>query len=650
MCGFAGFLKISPDSFNKNDVIRSMTDSLSHRGPDDSGVWLDDQSSIALGHRRLSILELSKAGHQPMHSHGSKFVFVFNGEIYNHQAIRRSLESDFGHISWNGSSDTETLLMAIELLGLNKALEISIGMFSFALWDKHRKRLVLGRDRMGEKPLYYGWSKHDFLFGSELKALRKYPNFNNPISQTALLNYIQFSYVPGHQGIYEDIYKVPPGSYVIINQETLHQKKIVLKSYWKLEHVIKKSMNNLIRDKQDALFLMESALKESVSIQMLADVPVGAFLSGGVDSSLISSLMQEQSSAPIKTFTVGFEEKEFNEAPYAKKIADYIKSDHKEIYVSNKEARDIIPLLPEIYDEPFADSSQIPTYIISKIAKSNVSVALSGDAGDELFGGYNRYFWGPSIWNKLKYTPSFSRDLFSKLLTLYSPKKIDKLLGQSLILRPGEKFHKLSRAIKNINSIQDLYLNLVRDEPAKHLLLTKPFVANDYNKSLLSSDLDAALEATFLSQAQQMMYCDSVSYLPDDILCKVDRASMANSLETRAPFLDHRVIELAWRIPVNFSINGNQGKTLLKEILYKRIPSNLIERPKSGFGIPIGDWLRGPLRGWVEELISKERLAIEGNFCVNRVHKLWSEHLSGDFDWSSRIWNILMFQAWLEKQ
>jgi asparagine synthase (glutamine-hydrolysing) len=647
MCGFAGFLKTSKDSFNTNEVIQSMTLSLAHRGPDDNGIWVDDNSNIAIGHRRLSIVELSKAGHQPMHSHKNQFVIVFNGEIYNHLAIRHSLEKDFGDIPWKGGSDTETLLTAFELVGVDKTLESCIGMFSFALWDKHRKRLILGRDRMGEKPLYYGWSKQDFLFGSELKAFKKYPSFNNLISQSALLNYMQFSYVPGPQSIYKDIYKVPPGSYIIINFEKLHKKDIELKYYWKLENVIQEGQKNLICNKQDALSLMESALEDSVAIQMLADVPVGAFLSGGVDSSLISSLMQEQSSVPIKTFSVGFDEQSFNEAPYAKKIAEYIRSDHTEIYVSDNEARDVIPLLPEIYDEPFADSSQIPTYIISKIAKSNVSVALSGDAGDELFGGYNRYFWGPSIWSKLKYMPAFARNFFSKLLTLYSPQKIDKFLGQNLIIRPGEKFHKLARTIQNVSSIQDLYLNLVRDDPVKNILINNSLENINFYET--SSSLRIALQASSSSEAQQMMHCDAVSYLPDDILCKVDRASMASSLETRVPFLDHRVVELAWRIPINMNISGNQGKLLLKEILYKRIPRELIERPKSGFGIPLGDWLRGPLRGWVEDLISRDRLTLEGNFCAQSVHEIWRQHLSGDFDWSSRLWNILMFQAWLER-
>ena len=648
MCGFTGLIRTHPISNDDvAEIINSMTASLTHRGPDDSGIWHNQECSVALGHKRLSIIELSKAGYQPMHSSNDRYVIAFNGEIYNHLAIRQSLEKEFGSLLWNGQSDTETLLAAFEKLGINQTLQKCVGMFAFALWDKKQKILMLGRDRMGEKPLYYGWVNNDFLFGSELKAIKKYPHFNNCISSSALADFLQFSYVPGPQSIYEGIFKVPPGHYIIVEQDKLKNQEVESICYWSLEKVIDRGQKNPINNMQDAILSMETALQDSVGLQMLADVPVGAFLSGGVDSSLISSLMQEQSTLPIKTFTVGFDEHGFDEAPYAQKIANYLKTDHTEIYVNETQARDVIPLLPEIYDEPFADSSQIPTYLISKIAKSKVSVALSGDGADEIFGGYNRYFWAPSIWNKLKVMPLFARQALAKILTIYSQGTIDKFLGQNFIVRPGEKLYKLANSIQHISSIQDLYLNLVRNYSNTNFLLdhhTKNLTPN------LSQLLDEALQSNSLSEAHQMMFCDSVSYLPDDILCKVDRASMANSLETRAPFLDHRIVELAWRIPVQMIIKGNQGKLLLKEILYKRIPKELLDRPKSGFGIPLGEWLRLPLRDWAEELLSRDRLILEGNFCPEYTHKIWSEHLSGEFDWSARLWNILMFQAWLENQ
>ena len=647
MCGFAGFIGNGSIDRDKSQVICQMTDTLYHRGPDSSGTWIDPVADIALGHRRLSIIELSDAGHQPMHSHNQDLVLTFNGEIYNHLELRKILDNQFPAIKWNGFSDTESLLAGFEHLGISKTLQLCIGMFAFALWDRKKMELYLGRDRMGEKPLYYGWSNNDFLFGSELKALKKYPFFNNAISRSALSDYMQFSYVPCPKSIYEDIYKLEPGTILTLKHEDIPKKKLSYEVYWHVKESIERGRKNLISERAEALDLTERALKQAVKLQMLADVPVGAFLSGGVDSTLIVSLMQQESLHPVQTFTVGFEEAGFDEAPYAKAIANFLGTNHTEIYVTNNEAQAVISDLPATFDEPFADSSQIPTFLIAVIAKAQVKVALSGDAGDEIFGGYNRYFWAPSIWNKLKFLPYSARQLIARSLRRISPLALDSFVGHGGIVRPGEKIHKLSRAMRNARSLDDLYLNLVRDSENSLIKNSNDLSFDDDQKKPL---LFKALKDNFDSPAQKMMYCDSISYLPDDILCKVDRAAMANSLETRTPFLDHRVIDLSWRIPPEMNIQGDTGKLLLKEILYQRVPREMIERPKSGFSMPVSEWLRGPLRDWAEDLLSEERLRREGYFDVELVQENWSQHLSGKFDWSARLWNILMFQAWLEAQ
>jgi asparagine synthase (glutamine-hydrolysing) len=656
MCGFTGFLMSEAGNINEmEEVVSSMNSTLTHRGPDDKGLWIDNDEGIALGHRRLSILDLSAAGHQPMHSLSDRFTMVFNGEIYNHLEIRKELESSKASIfHWNGHSDSETLLAAIEEWGLEKTLQLSIGMFSIALWDRDKRVLSLARDRFGEKPLYYGWVNKSFVFGSELKAIKAYPGFNNSICRRALSNYLRFMYVPAPQSIYVDIFKLEPGQYLEIESKDITSQTVKIKKYWSLEEEIKEAQLNLFTNESEALETLESALNQSIKMQMLSDVPLGAFLSGGVDSSLIVALMQKQSSQSVKTFTVAFEESEFDESPFAGKIARHLGTNHHELFVSSSEAQGVISKLPVIYDEPFADSSQIPTHLISMAAKKEVTVSLSGDAGDELFGGYNRYFWGPRIWSKISWMPFFMRNMISSSICSISQERWD-LLGASInkfqkssqgINRLGDKAYKLSETLNNVKSIDDLYFNLISiwhdsSNIIKGLDLSNSEAVNKSKKYPRSLNLDEA--------SSRMMFWDSLNYLPDDILCKVDRAAMACSLETRVPFLDHRVSKIAWQLPTNMKIRGNEGKWALRQILYRHVPRELIERPKAGFSIPLGSWLRGPLRQWAETLLSEDRLSKEGYFYPEPIRTMWSDHLRGKRDWGHKLWTILMFQSWLEE-
>tara|TARA_B110000438_G_scaffold302176_1_gene359071 strand:- start:529 stop:2505 length:1977 start_codon:yes stop_codon:yes gene_type:complete len=656
MCGFTGFLMSEAGKMNEmEEVVSSMNSTLTHRGPDDKGLWIDNDEGIALGHRRLSILDLSSAGHQPMHSLSDRFTMVFNGEIYNHLEIRKKLESSKANIfHWKGHSDSETLLAAIEEWGLEKTLQLSIGMFSIALWDRDKRLLSLARDRFGEKPLYYGWVNKSFVFGSELKAIKAYPGFNNSICRRALSNYLHFMYVPAPQSIYVDIFKLEPGQYLEIESKDITSQTVKIKKYWSLEEEIKEAQLNLFTNESEALETLESALNQSIKMQMLSDVPLGAFLSGGVDSSLIVALMQKHSSQSVKTFTVAFEESEFDESPFANEIARHLGTNHHELFVSSSEAQGVISKLPVIYDEPFADSSQIPTHLISMAAKKEVTVSLSGDAGDELFGGYNRYFWGPRIWSKISWMPFFMRNMISSSICSISQERWD-LLGTSInkfqkssqgISRLGDKAYKLSETLNNVKSIDDLYFNLISiwhdsSDIIKGLDLSNSEAINSSKKYPRSLNFDDA--------SSRMMFWDSLNYLPDDILCKVDRAAMACSLETRVPFLDHRVSKIAWQLPTNMKIRGNEGKWALRQILYRHVPRELIERPKAGFSIPLGSWLRGPLRQWAENLLTEDRLCREGYFYPEPIRKMWSDHLRGKRDWGHKLWTILMFQSWLEE-
>ena len=656
MCGFVGFIAGSDIKSDRyQEIIQNMTDTIALRGPDDSGLWFNSEKNLVFGFRRLAIQDLSEAGHQPMHSSSKKYTICFNGEIYNHLEMREALQKESTEILWRGHSDTETILCAIDHWGIERTLKSISGMFALSIWDRDSNLLTLARDRFGEKPLYFGWVNNSFIFGSQLKAFKTFPYFNNPISKEALSKYLRFNYVPAPFSIYEDIFKLEPGCYVQI--ETLSSKKqpASSKQYWSLQETIRDAKKDIIVDEEIAVKTLKTQLEKSVSQQMLSDVPLGAFLSGGVDSSLIVSIMQSQASSPIKTFTIGFDDADYDESKHAKKIAEYLGTDHQELIVTAQDAQEVIALLPDLYDEPFADSSQIPTYLVSRLAKQKVTVALSGDAGDELFAGYNRYFWGPRVWKNISWLPHFFRRALSRMVYLISVNRWNQLgsivqiltRGFISINRMGDKAYKFADRLRNVKTIADLYLSLVTqwDDPS-FLIRNFDQKINDpvFRIGSLNGD---RIEHSNLNEMEKMMYLDTITYLPDDILCKVDRASMGVSLETRVPFLDPKIVDIAWRIDPSLKTKNGISKSLLKELLYTYVPKGLLERPKSGFGVPVGDWIRGDLRGWATDLLSKDRIEADGIFNFAPIDKLWKEHLSCKRDWTHKLWSILMFQAWL---
>jgi len=627
-----------------------MTDTLFHRGPDAGAVWLDEGAGLALGHRRLSIIELSEEGAQPMVSACGRYVLAYNGEVYNHFELRQELLRNGHEPSWRGHSDTETLLAGFVFWGVTETLRKAAGMFAFALWDKAERTLTLARDRFGEKPLYYGWagkgSGQAFVFGSELKSLRAYPGFDNPVNRSALGLYFRFCTVPAPYSIYEDVFKLMPGTMLTLRAGITATREVKPEIYWRLTDAVRNGFANQIVDEREAVSKLESALRNAVALQAVADVPLGAFLSGGVDSSTIVALMQTQSAHPVQTFTIGFDEAGFDESPHALAVARHLGTEHHELRVSADDARSVIPLLPQLFDEPFADSSQIPTYLVCKAARQNVTVALSGDAGDELFGGYNRYFWAGSIWNKIAWLSPVLRQALGNSIQQFPVEAWDKLgrimPGINGIARLGDKAHKMAFRMKTVNSLDDLYRSLVTEWPVE--------VAIVKGSSSLATQIDNAGFVLGISESEhRMMLWDTLTYLPDDILTKVDRAAMGVSLGTRVPFLDHRVAELAWRLPLNMKIREGVGKWALRQVLYNYVPRQLIERPKAGFGIPVGQWLRGPLRDWAETLLDEKRLEQEGYLNPEPVREIWEQHLSGRHDWTVRLWTVLMFQAWLEE-
>jgi asparagine synthase (glutamine-hydrolysing) len=679
MCGIVGFFQLAnAEGTALRATVGSMSDRLYHRGPDDSGVWVDAEAGIALGHRRLSIIDLSPAGHQPMHSRCGRYILVFNGEIYNHLELRKALsgridlDPDKGKVLWRGHSDTETLLTGIACWGLEATLNRLVGMFAFALWDRQTRTLTLVRDRFGEKPLYYGWigkgDNRTFVFGSELKALRSHPAFDSPLNRTALSQFMRYMFVPAPNSIYENVYKLEPGC-LLTTQDLLscspptqalkpgerHETSSMIR-WWSLENSIINSRQTPFTDEYEALSVLEQQLRESVRLQALADVPLGAFLSGGVDSSLIVALMQDQAnhngSAPVKTFTIGLEESAFDESSFAFAVSQHLGTDHTNLIVKATEAQSIITNLPEMYDEPFADSSQIPTHLVCMTARKEVTVALSGDAGDELFGGYNRYIWGPRIWNRLSQMPFSFRNMMGSVIRSLPIDALDTL-GNSFnqilpgllgISRLGYKANKLANKLSYIKTKADLYQSLVSE-------WENPSQVVKCNRNLIAGDRDLYFDnIRGLSDFEQFMYYDTIHYLPNDILCKIDRASMAISLETRVPFLDHRVAEIAWRLPSHMKIRGNTGKWALRQILYKYVPKALIDRPKTGFSIPIGQWLVGPLRDWAEELLNERNMELDGFLHPKPIRKRWEEHLNRRSDHSSSLWAVLMFQSWVQAQ
>jgi asparagine synthase (glutamine-hydrolysing) len=642
MCGFVGFLGgvFSEEQKGVESLLKRMADTITYRGPDDEGYWSDADQRIALGHRRLSILDLSPAGHQPMVSSSGRYVIAFNGEAYNHMALRQEL----GVTSWRGHSDTETLLAGFDEWGIQGAIERVVGMFAFAVWDKTENTLTLGRDRIGEKPLYYGWQGNNFLFGSELKALKEHPAFKAEINRESVCLFMRHSYIPAPYSIYTGIKKLEPGCLLSCS---LSQPEPTIWAYWSAVNLIKKGVDFPFRGTPvEAVDELERLTKDSIKQQMVADVPLGAFLSGGKDSSTVVALMQSQSSQKIKTFSIGFNEDGYNEAIYAKAVAQHLGTEHTELYVPSNIAREVIASLPTLYDEPFSDSSQIPTFLVAQLAKQHVTVALSGDAGDELFGGYNRYKMTGDIWRKISLLPRSIRRLAAQGIEALTPQAWNSLCeyvpGTNRFVNIGDKLHK-GAGIMASRSIDELYLGLVS------------FFSNPESLVISGREPDTLLtgnmpDLTGLDDVQRMMALDLVTYLPDDILVKVDRAAMGVSLETRVPFLDHRIVEFAWTLPQSLKIRDGETKWALCQILYRYVPKELIDRPKMGFGIPIHDWLRGPLKDWAEALLDETRLKAEGIFYPAPIRALWKEHLSGHRNLGHYLWNVLMFQLWLEQQ
>ena len=616
MCGIAGIVAGTHRSMEELEALASaMAEAVVHRGPDDVGSWVDPRGSVAFGHRRLSILDLSPSGAQPMRSHCGRFVIAFNGEIYNHAALRRKLKAR----RFRGHSDTEVLLAAISEWTVDGALPMLNGMFAFAVWDEEQRVLTLARDRIGEKPLYYGFAGADFIFGSELKALCVHPRFNTSIDTDALAELLRLSYVPAPHSIYTGILKLLPGHTVRVKVEDRPRVAGPVR-YWSLDA---KEPAREPPEREELVQELEELLCTSVRLRMVADVPVGAFLSGGIDSSTVAALMQSQSSHPIKTFSISFNEREFNEARHARRVADALGTSHAEFAFTPEDALALVPELPLVYDEPFADTSQLPTMLLCRVARHDVTVALSGDGGDELFGGYRRYKWAVPVWRVLSLSPSSGRRVAAEGLEALSR-------SRHLPRRPRTaaqigKAARIARA-RDFDDFQERIVSL-QD-------VAGPAPSNG---------------AVQRSLGDRMLLADTRRYLPDDILVKVDRASMAVSLECRLPLLDHRIAEWAWRLPASTKLRGRRGKWLLRGVLEKHLPPALYDRPKQGFGVPLARWLRGPLKEWTGDLLASRRLGDNGLIDSTLVQHMWNEHRAGIRDWHDQLWPVLMFEAWRDK-
>lgn len=648
MCGLTGFVRLEHGSLCEGDnrLIAGMADRILHRGPDDGGIWIDPAAGVALGHRRLSILDLTDAGAQPMVSHGQRYVIAYNGEIYNHAQMRRDLELR-DDVAWRGHSDTEVLLESIARQGLEKTLDEIDGMFAFALWDRQNRELTLARDRFGEKPLYYGWVDGSLLFGSELKPFRAFPGFKGDVDRGALVELLRFGYVPSPLCIYSGLRKLPPGAWIRFCTHEKSVREAQPRIYWSAESAASSARSQAFRGSfDDAVDTLDVLLRESVGERMVADVPVGALLSGGIDSSTLVALMQAGRGDRVRTFSIGSHAAGYDEATYAREVANRLCTEHTELYVDAAAAQAIIPRLPHIYDEPFADSSQIPTVLVSQLARRSVTVALSGDAGDEVFGGYNRHFRGPILWRRLARLPRPVRAGLGRLLTAVPPSAIDRSVGlarpwvsrELAAGRAGDKLHKLAGVLSARDAGEFLRILesywpapdrvVLGSEEARHSV-------TDYGSNELAF-------------AEQAMLADTQRYLPNDILVKVDRASMSVSLETRVPFLSRRVFDFAWSLPLEYKVTPTYGKRVLRELLYRYVPREMVDRPKQGFGIPISEWLRTDLRDWAESLIDPTRLGREGFLDPKVVYSCWLEHVSGHRNRDTRLWAILMFQGWLE--
>ncbi len=648
MCGLTGFWERS-EVGAKTPLARleAMTETLRHRGPDDGGTFIDDAMRVGLGNRRLAIVDLSAHGHQPMASPDDRYVCTYNGEIYNFGALRQELEA--GGQRFKGGSDTEVLVGGLARWGLAETLRRCNGMFALAVWDRHHHTLSLARDRFGEKPLYYGWANGSFLFGSELKALRAHPAFDPDIDRDALALYFRHNCVPGPFTIYQGIAKLEPGTVVVIDESTAVGTMPKPTPFWSLREVVERGATSRAAWSADnAIDELQDVLAEAVRMRMHADVPLGALLSGGIDSTLVTALMQAQHSSKIRTFTIAFEDAAYDEATHARRVAEHLGTDHQELTVTADDALEMIPRLAPMYDEPFADSSQIPTAVLAALTRRHVTVALSGDGGDELFGGYNRYVWTEHFWRRLSMVPRPLRRAAAAALRRVPPKAWDRAfalatpaLPDSLRVRnPGTKLDKVAQVLPAAN-VHETYVTLsshFHDPSSLVLGAVEP-------PSRLSRP---GAWPVVSDPVELMMYLDSMTYLPDDILTKVDRAAMASSLETRLPFLDPRLTEFAWGLPLDMKVRAGQGKWLLRRLLERYVPPELTERPKAGFGIPLGSWLRGPLRPWAEELLDAGRLQHQGILDPAPVRALWNQHLSGQRDAEYLLWDVLMFEAWFD--
>jgi asparagine synthase (glutamine-hydrolysing) len=636
MCGLTGFWDFT-SQFNREKLTTiavNMADKISHRGPDDYGAWVDENIGLAMAHRRLTIIDLTTAGSQPMHSASNRFVIIYNGEVYNAPQLQQELVK-LGH-KFIGHSDTAVILAAFEQWGIKAAVSKFIGMFAFAVWDRQLSELSLIRDRLGVKPLYYGVLGKTLFFGSQLKSFWVNPLWRGEIDVTSVQKYISLNYVPTPYSIFKDIYKLEPATILTINQ----QQKITKYKYWDL--------NQLTQDRQyvysesDAINNLHDLLQDSIKIRQIADVPLGAFLSGGIDSSLVVALMQSMSSTAVNTFTIGFNEQSYNEAEFASKVAKHLGTNHREFILEPKQALDLIATLPEVYDEPFADSSQIPTLLVSRLARENVTVALSGDGGDELFAGYNRYYLADNFIGKIAWLPKEVRSLLAKAICAVSVKNWGHLNKIFKVNNLGDKLYKLANILP-FNSPEEFYTTVISFWGNNN-----PMLAPEYrSKNIYLREQPFAKNIN--NFVEYMQFLDQYNYLPDDILTKLDRASMAYGLEAREPLLDHRIVEFAWNLPMEFKISGNNQKWILKQILHKYLPMHLIERPKMGFGVPIGEWLRGDLRAWATDLLDRSKITNQGLFDANIVGNRLQQHLSGARNYQYDLWGILMFQAWYDE-
>jgi asparagine synthase (glutamine-hydrolysing) len=647
MCGFAGAFEMGCREERWQERLEAMAAALAHRGPDDQGVWFDAQAGIGFGHRRLAVIDLTAAGHQPMQSASGRYVIAYNGEVYNFEQLRSELPGP-----WRGHSDTEVMLAAIEAWGLASAVERFAGMFALALWDRQERTLSLVRDRMGIKPLYYGWGRGCFLFGSELKALRIHPAFRSDLNRDAIAALMRFNYVPSPHSIYTGTHKLEPGRILRVPLEAVTDPtRIDETCFWSFKDVAERGQQQLFAGDDDgAVTRLGELLSQAVGDRMVSDVPLGAFLSGGLDSSLVVALMQAQSARPVKTFTIGFEEEGYNEANFAAEIARHLGTEHTELYVRPEDALAVIPELPRMFDEPFADSSQIPTFLISRLTRQHVTVSLSGDGGDELFGGYRRYAAARDLWRKARLLPRWCRRLTAATINATPTPLLDRSFAWLAPLlsgygRPGKAGNKLKRMAEVLSrrDREDVYLDLLSHWKCPSSVVLG---GDDVQTVLTEQDRWPAFD----DYTHRMMYFDSLQYLPDDILTKVDRASMAVGLEARVPLLDHRVVEYCWRLPLSMKVRAGETKWALRQLIYRYLPREMVDRPKMGFGVPIEHWLRGPLREWAEALLDERRLREEGIFDPEPIRKCWLEYLSGTRSWPYHLWDVLVFQAWFEAQ